>query len=202
MVSLYTSKSNNVITEAQESFDRVTLELYQSFMEGYVRRINEATFKVEIGGIRIGQAKYSRLAQINLKTHVLTFSKYAIENVPERGRRYLVLHELAHVKESTHNKRFWELVGRFEPDYRQVGRNLEIAFKRNVDNEETDKKAKRASSPVQGSPEQLKLFLGSLQSNYKVASSERKQVEELGSPEDDSLAALESADCLDEDLGE
>src|SRR5262249_46240457 len=131
---------------------------------------------------------------------------YAIENVPERGRRYLVLHELAHVKESTHNKRFWDLVGRFEPDYRQVGRNLEFAFKRNVDNEDADKKAKRASAPVQGSPEQLKLFLGSLQSNYKVGSSERKQAEELlkleGSPEDGSLAALESADCLDEDLGE
>src|SRR5579883_2521799 len=114
------------------ALDSRSLELYQSFMTGYVRRINDATFRVTIGGIRIGSAKYSRLAQINLKTRIITFSRFAIENVPERGRRYLVIHELAHVKESSHNKRFWDLVGRFEPDYRQVGRSLEIAFKNNV----------------------------------------------------------------------
>ena len=101
-------------------------------MSGYVRRINQATFKVTIGGVRIGTAKYTRLAQINLKSRIITFSKYAIENVPERGRRYLVLHELAHVKEASHNKRFWDFVGKYEPDYRLIGRNLENAFKKNV----------------------------------------------------------------------
>jgi hypothetical protein len=106
--------------------------MYQAFMSGYVRRINQATFKVAIGGVRIGHAKYSRLAQINLKSRIITFSRYAIENVPERGRRYLVLHELAHVKESSHNQRFWGYVGQFEPDYRKIGHNLENAFKRNV----------------------------------------------------------------------
>jgi Protein of unknown function DUF45 len=106
--------------------------MYQAFMSGYVRRINQATFKVTIGGVRIGTAKYTRLAQINLKSRIITFSKYAIENVPERGRRYLVLHELAHVKEASHNKRFWDFVGKYEPDYRLIGRNLENAFKKNV----------------------------------------------------------------------
>lgn len=105
-------------------------------MSGYVRRINEATFNVAIGGVRIGNAKYSRLAQINLKSRIITFSRYAIENVPERGRRYLVIHELAHVKEPSHNKHFWELVGRFEPNYRQIEKNLELAFKQNVKNQD------------------------------------------------------------------
>ena len=77
----------------------MSTEAYQSFMIGYVRRINAATLNVAIGGVRIGSAKYSRLAQINLKTRIITFSRYAIENVAERGRRYLVIHELAHVKE-------------------------------------------------------------------------------------------------------
>jgi hypothetical protein len=116
----------------QQTLDRATFEKYQAFMAGYVRRINQATFKVAIGGVRIGHAKYSRLAQINLKSRIITFSRYAIENVPERGRRYLVLHELAHVKESSHNKRFWDYVGQFEPDYRAIGQSLENAFKRNV----------------------------------------------------------------------
>ncbi len=112
------------------------LERYRAFMTGYVKRINEATFNVAIGGVRIGLAKYSRLAQINLNTRIITFSRFAVENVPERGRRYLVLHELAHVKEASHNKRFWQLVEKFEPDYRQIGKSLEKAFKLNVKEEE------------------------------------------------------------------
>ena len=105
---------------------------YQSFMAGYVRRINEATLRVAIGGVRIGSARYSRLAQINLKTRIITFSRFAIENVPERGRRYLVIHELAHVKEASHNKRFWDIVATYEPDYKRIGRELDQAFKKNV----------------------------------------------------------------------
>ena len=120
--------------------DRETVEKYQAFMSGYVRRINQATFRVTIGGVRIGTAKYTRLAQINLKSRIITFSRYAIENVPERGRRYLVLHELAHVKEASHNKRFWNFVGEFEPDYRKIGHNLENAFRLNVKADEASKR--------------------------------------------------------------
>jgi hypothetical protein len=105
---------------------------YQAFMAGYVRRINEATLNVTIGGVRIGSAKYSRLAQINLQSRIITFSRYAIENVPERGRRYLVIHELAHVKEPSHNQRFWQIVGRYEPDYKRINREIQRAFSQNV----------------------------------------------------------------------
>lgn len=107
-------------------------EVYQAFMAGYVNRINESTLRVPIGGVRIGSAKYSRLAQINLQTGIITFSRFAIENVPERGRRYLVLHELAHVKEASHNKYFWSLVAEHEPEYKRIGRELEKAFHKNV----------------------------------------------------------------------
>lgn len=120
-------------TRAEESTSGRINELYRSFMQSYVRSINDSTFKVTIGGVRIGNAKHSRLAQINLKSRIITFSRYAIQNVPERGRRYLVLHELAHVLEPSHNKHFWNLVGYHEPDYKDVGTVLDRAFKRNVD---------------------------------------------------------------------
>ena len=112
--------------------DRTEFERYQAFMIGYVNRINKATLNVTIGGIRIGTAKYSRLAQINLKSRIITFSRFAIENVPERGRRYLVLHELAHVREANHTRRFWDIVAHYEPSYRQIGHTLDMAFKHNV----------------------------------------------------------------------
>lgn len=132
-------------------------EVYQAFMVGYVRRINAATFNVTIGGIRIGAAKYSRLAQINLHSRIITFSRFAIENVPERGRRYLVIHELAHVKEPSHNKRFWDLVGMYEPNYKQIGRELELAFKKNVRAEQ--KSSDKPGNSTNRTPAAPKLFL-------------------------------------------
>ncbi len=119
----------------ETSSEEFPLSEYQAFMENYVRRINEATLNVRFGGVRIGNAKYTRLAQINLQTRIITFSRYAIENVPERGRRYLVLHELAHVREASHNRRFWSMVAKHEPDYRRIGRAIQQAFKKNVEQE-------------------------------------------------------------------
>lgn len=123
-------------------------EVYQAFMSGYVKRINESTLRVPIGGVRIGSAKYSRLAQINLQSRIITFSRFAIENVPERGRRYLVLHELAHVKEASHNKYFWSLVAEHEPDFKRIGKELEIAFHQNVREQTKAARAKNLQIPL------------------------------------------------------
>ncbi len=38
--------------------------------------------------------------------------------------RYLMLHELCHGRHMNHSKRFWKLVGQFEPDYRELDREL------------------------------------------------------------------------------
>lgn len=38
--------------------------------------------------------------------------------------RYLMIHELCHGRHMNHSKRFWALVGRFEPDYRQLDKAL------------------------------------------------------------------------------
>lgn len=110
-------------------------------MSGYVRRVNEATLNVPIAGVRIGSAKYTRLAQINLQSLIITFSKFAIENVPERGRRYLVIHELSHVREASHNQRFWDLVGKYEPHYLQIRHELQMAFAQNVHAEDSGKRS-------------------------------------------------------------
>jgi hypothetical protein len=125
-------QSQHCATINEDTLSAARMEIYQSFMVGYVRRINEATLNVTIGGVRIGNAKYSRLAQINLRSRIITFSRFAIENVPERGRRLLVIHELAHVKEPGHGKRFWDLVAKYEPDYKAIDKELMQAFNANV----------------------------------------------------------------------
>jgi predicted metal-dependent hydrolase len=87
--------------------------------DAYVRRLNDETLRAPLVAVNIGSAKKSRLAQANTRTRVLTFSRYAINGMPERALRYLVLHELAHLFEANHSPRFWALVGRFEPDYKR-----------------------------------------------------------------------------------
>ncbi|SRR5579883_1382154 len=173
------------------ALDSRSLELYQSFMTGYVRRINDATFRVTIGGIRIGSAKYSRLAQINLKTRIITFSRFAIENVPERGRRYLVIHELAHVLEPSHNRTFWDLVGRHEPNHKAVSNELDRAFKHNVKDDQRQKKGLLLSGT--GS-ERLFNRLLSDQAASEISASQANMYEPASSEQEDELY-----ECMDMD---
>ncbi|CAN5613800.1 hypothetical protein BH10CYA1_BH10CYA1_12760 [soil metagenome] len=169
--------------------DRAVLEMYQAFMAGYVKRINNATFGVTIGGVRIGSAKYTRLAQINLRSRVITFSRFAVENVPERGRRYLVLHELAHVKEYNHNQKFWGHVERFEPDYRQVGKSLQSAFTKNVREDQQKRVFELLKNPVDGQVVPAAKILGARLMNNKT-------LESL------LLTSQSSEQTIDEDSGE
>ncbi|MBX9692844.1 MAG: M48 family metallopeptidase [Cyanobacteria bacterium] len=187
-------------TRRHLSGDRDTFEMYQAFMDGYVRRINQSTFNVTFGGIRIGSAKYSRLAQINLKSRIITFSRYAIENVPERGRRYLVLHELAHVLEPSHNGRFWQLVGRYEANYKQISKQLDLAFKRNVREEQLNRSSLQLPNPITGNLERPKLLLANPLMNHKPAEtlrfdgSEHSQIDESVLVIEDDLECFEDFD--------
>ena len=44
--------------------------------------------------------------------------------------RYLMIHELCHGKHMNHSKSFWRFVGKFEPDYRKLDRELTECWNR------------------------------------------------------------------------
>lgn len=134
-------------------------EVYERFMIGYVRRINQATFNVPLGGVTVGPAGNSLLASIDLRSNIITFSPHVIENVPERGRRYLVIHQLAHILEQGHGAKFWELVEMYEPNYIQLARALELAFKRNMQEAILSGNRLQFPNPLSGRVESPKLLL-------------------------------------------
>jgi predicted metal-dependent hydrolase len=43
--------------------------------------------------------------------------------------RYLMIHELCHAKHMNHSRRFWQHVGRFEPDYKRLDKSLGESWK-------------------------------------------------------------------------
>ncbi len=83
-----------------------------------VREINAETVQVDVAGVRIGRARFTRLAQANWQTRVLTFSRVAVHALPDPALRYLIVHELAHLRIPNHSAQFWDLVGRFVPDWK------------------------------------------------------------------------------------
>lgn len=43
--------------------------------------------------------------------------------------RYLLIHELCHARHMNHSRRFWRRVGRFEPNYRRLDKQLSVSWK-------------------------------------------------------------------------
>lgn len=53
---------------------------------------------------------------------------YCLMFLDPRHLRYVMIHELCHARHMNHSRRFWNLVGRHEPDYRRLDQELNGAW--------------------------------------------------------------------------
>ena len=78
-------------------------------------QINETVKEVKIRRYRKwGVCKSNRTISFN----------YCISMLPRELQEYIVSHEVAHLKEMNHSRRFWEVVFGLCPNYRQLRREL------------------------------------------------------------------------------
>ena len=49
-------------------------------------------------------------------------------HLPPELRRYLIVHELAHIKHRGHDRAFWKFVEQFDPQFRKHRRSMRESF--------------------------------------------------------------------------
>lgn len=80
---------------------------------------------------KIYKFKYNKVNVKNQKTRWGSCSKkgnlnfnYKIALLPASVSDYIIVHELCHLKEFNHSKRFWKLIEKAIPDYRDIKNEL------------------------------------------------------------------------------
>jgi predicted metal-dependent hydrolase len=90
-------------------------------LEAEATRLGLAPASVHIRLQRSRWGSCSSRGAINLNAALLL--------VPPELVRYLLVHELCHLKYLNHSPRYWDLVERFEPDYARLDRGLAAAWR-------------------------------------------------------------------------
>lgn len=72
--------------------------------------------KITLKQIKYAWGTCSSRKNITINIELIKYSEQAI--------RYVILHELCHLKYMNHSKDFWNLVEQYMPDYKQVKKNL------------------------------------------------------------------------------
>ena len=82
----------------------------------------EQLMRVQVSGVTIRQMK-TRWGSCNVKTHHININLALYEKGPE-CLEYVVVHEMCHILEASHNKIFWGYVAQYFPDWKNVRARL------------------------------------------------------------------------------
>lgn len=82
----------------------------------------EPVMGVEVSGITIRQMK-TRWGSCNVKTHHININLALYEKDPE-CLTYVVIHEMCHILEPSHNTVFWGYVEKYCPDWKRIKKRL------------------------------------------------------------------------------
>jgi len=109
---------------AEKLYSRL-VELYEEMMKcSKVEVLGDLDFEV-VGSI---DNKRRRIAKLKGNKILVRLDAVAF---PEPALKYIIAHEVAHIFNKRHTKRFWKIVKMIYPDY-ELGQNLLLNFDINV----------------------------------------------------------------------
>ena len=117
----------------QENSKAINTQLTVEEIE-YLKLEAEKYFKLKIEEYsKIMNLKYSRMKVTGARTRFGSCSSkgnicfsYLLMRYPEAAREYVVVHELAHLIEMNHSHRFYKIIEKYMPDYKERRKLLRI----------------------------------------------------------------------------
>ena len=120
------AKTPEGLTEAEQR--KIVTELYRTLAKSYITvRVKELSDKTGLYPIRLRFAQNTSRWGSCSSTGTLSFSVYLIATPPE-CIDHVIYHELTHLREMNHGKKFYELLEAMEPEHRQRQRELNENF--------------------------------------------------------------------------
>lgn len=101
---------------------RTITRTFTEELEGRTRMLNEANFGLGFNGMAI-RDQMTRWGSCSRNTRRININ-FRLLLAPTEIMDYVLVHELAHLKHANHSARFWELVARAVPDYKEKRRWL------------------------------------------------------------------------------
>ena len=106
----------------QEKKELYTKEEFKEIIEKNANELIQKTGlrpnKITIKQIKYAWGSCSSKKNITLNLELIKYSQQAI--------RYVILHELCHLKYMNHSKDFWDLVEKYMPNYKQIKKELRL----------------------------------------------------------------------------
>jgi hypothetical protein len=95
---------------------KVAQNILQNIAEKYATRYGIGYHKLRVRNQHTRWGSCSRAKNLSLQ--------YKAAFLPDHLRDYIVVHELCHIREMNHSKKFWDLVAQTFPNYKQIRKEL------------------------------------------------------------------------------
>jgi hypothetical protein len=128
---------NYILQKAEWVLEKLRIMKKRSHNPVFTKRSDKEYLELRDGALMMAQKKVDRFNKVygfkfnqiaikNQKTRWGSCSKkgnlnynYKIALLPEKSADYIIVHELCHLKEFNHSRKFWNLVERALPDYKE-----------------------------------------------------------------------------------
>jgi len=114
---------NKIITKNEKSLLKFQSEkVKEIFSNRLILNYNKFSENIPFPSLRVRKMK-SKWGVCNIKNINITLN-YNLINYDYDCLDYVIIHELSHLVHFNHSKKFWELVQKYEPNYKNIKKKL------------------------------------------------------------------------------